>query len=91
MKIYIAGPITNTPNYKQAFDQKESDLISKGYQVINPAILPEGFMHSEYMHICYAMIDVCDAITLLPGWEESKGAQLEFNYAVKKEKFIYIK
>jgi len=90
LKVYIAGPITGIENYQEAFAQRQTELEAKGYTVINPAILPEGFEHHEYMHICYSMIDVCDAISLLPGWDESKGAQLEFKHAEKKNKLIII-
>ena len=88
MKIYIAGPITGTPDYKDTFSQAEKDLQHRGYMVMNPTVLPEGFEHEEYMRICYAMVDVCDAVYMLPNWERSKGAQLEFLYAQEEGKLV---
>lgn len=81
MKIYVAGPITGIPDYKERFAAAEQQLKEKGHTVMNPAILPEGFEHHEYMQICLPMVEVCDAMILLPGWTESKGARAEFVHA----------
>ena len=88
MKIYIAGKITGKEDYKTDFKKAEELLISQGYAVLNPSVLPEGFEHSEYLHICKAMIDVCDAVYFLPTWSDSKGAHLEMGYAVAAGKDI---
>lgn len=80
MKIYIAGKITGDPDYRGKFKQGEEALKAAGYVVLNPARLPEGMEPEDYMRICFAMIDVADAVALLPDWSESKGARLEFNY-----------
>lgn len=55
---------------------------------MNPAILPDGFAHEEYMHICYAMIDVCDCVWLMEGYQRSKGAMMERTYAIGKNKLL---
>jgi hypothetical protein len=44
---------------------------------LNPAMLPAGLEHAEYMDICLAMIRSADTIYLLHGWEQSEGAQAE--------------
>lgn len=88
MKIYIAGKISDDPNYKQKFQAKAEQLRSIGYKVLSPAVLPLGFEHDEYLRICYAMIDVCDGVYLLEDWRESKGARLEREYAVKNNKML---
>lgn len=86
MKVYIAGKITGLEDYKEYFDKKEKELIADGFKVINPAIMPGGFEQDEYMHICYAMIDVCNAVYFLSNWKDSKGAKLEQEYAESKGK-----
>lgn len=88
MKIYIAGKITGCADFEKKFKKAEEWLKSNGHTVMNPAILPEGFSQEEYMHICYAMIDVCEAIYMLNNWRSSAGAMLEHVYAVKKNKLI---
>lgn len=89
MKIYIAGPITGIQDYKERFGEAERQLRAKGHTVMNPAILPEGFDHLEYMHICLPMVEVCEAVVFLPGWEKSKGAQMEYHYAERRGRGKY--
>ena len=81
VKVYIAGKITGNPSYKQQFAEAEKKLREKGFTTMNPAVLPDGFEHQEYMRVCFSMIDVCDAVYFLSNWEDSKGARMEYNYA----------
>ena len=90
MKIYIAGPITGVIDYKRRFQAAERRLKRMGHTVINPALLPEGLGNTEdYMKICYPMIDSCDAVYVLDGWRESKGACLEVKHAEAESKKVY--
>lgn len=86
MKIYIAGKITGELNYKDKFKNKESELKSQGHEIMNPATLPDGFEWHEYMHICFAMIDVCESVYLMNCWENSLGARKERDYAISSGK-----
>jgi hypothetical protein len=56
---------------------------------MNPSILPEGFEYEQYIHICEAMIDCCDAVALLPDWIESMGAMYENDYAENNGKKVF--
>ena len=40
------------------------------------------------MKICFAMIDVCDAVYLQINWQGSRGATLERNYALGTGKIL---
>lgn len=81
MKIYISGKITGDKDYKHKFKVIEEYLIRAGHSVMNPAILPDGFSYDEYMRICFAMLDVCDAIYMIADWKQSEGARKEYNRA----------
>lgn len=90
MKIYIAGKITDNPEYKNQFGEAENVLIKQGHAVMNPSILPPGFEHYEYMKVCYSMIDVCEGVYFLENWQDSKGAKMEHEYAsAGSKKMVY--
>lgn len=56
--------------------------------MINPARLPEDLPPECYMPICLAMVDQADTIALLPGYENSAGAQVEIAYGAQTNKEI---
>ena len=95
MKIYISGAITNNPNYKEDFERAE-DYLQREYpsaDIINPALvnsfLPKSTTYEEYMKMSFCMLDMCDNICMLKGWEKSCGANRELGYAIAKKKTVF--
>ena len=92
MKIYISGAISNTDNYMERFAKAENELTENGYSAINPAKvnaqLPEDTSYEEYMKISFCMLDMCDSICMLKGFEKSCGSNREYGYAMAKNMII---
>ena len=91
MRIYISGPITNTPDYISNFSVAEQKLKSEypNAEIINPTVLDKlPLEYDEYMKLDLMLIDMCDAIYMMNGWKKSKGACIELGYAVAKELII---
>ena len=94
MKIYISGAITNNPNYKEDFERAE-DYLQREYpsaDIINPALvnsfLPKSTTYEEYMRMSFCMLDMCDSIYMIKGWEKSCGSNREYGYAMAKDMMI---
>ena len=89
---YISGPITDQDDYFENFAKAETKLSRLGFAAINPAAInaamPSTTTHAEYMHVSFALIDLCDRLYMLPGWEMSEGARSEYFYAAAKGKEI---
>lgn len=87
-RVYISGAISGTEDYLERFETAEKKLIEEGYTVINPArimsSLPADTSYEEYMNIGIIMLDMCQRIYMLKGWEKSPGANREFGYALGK-------
>ena len=87
--IYLAGKITGDPDYREKFAKAARTLREAGYVVLNPAMLPpEGFTYRAYLRMGYALLDECDMVCLLPDWEGSYGARLEFVRAAQGDKRV---
>ena len=100
--IYIAGPMTGCKDYNYpAFNAAAKELRADGWDVVNPAELGNSFGTPEELNnnqpllkrliaIELQAVADCDAIYLLPGWHESRGATTEFGVAVRLHKEIVL-
>lgn len=92
MKVYISGKITGLDpvEAKKNFIKAELRLRNQGHTVMSPKGIMDfaGFEHEDYMHVCKAMIDVCDAVYMLSNWRTSKGSREELGYAREWRKEI---
>lgn len=93
MRLYLSGPITKGQNYERKFQDAAAKLRAKGYEaIVNPAeltkVIGHEFEYGEIMGIDLDILAVCDALIQLPGWEESRGANIEYGYALAAGKLI---
>lgn len=83
-RIYISGPMTGLPDLNfPAFHAAADALRQAGHAPVNPADLNpdpaatwQDCMRADIKALCD-----CDALALLPGWMNSKGAHLELHIA----------
>lgn len=82
--LYISGPMSGLPEHNfPAFNAEAARLRALGYSVINPAEISldgDASWHQYLRKDLKALCD-CDALVLLPGWEQSQGAHLELHVA----------
>lgn len=92
MKVYVSGKISGLDSVeaKKNFIKAELRLKNQGHEVMSPKGVMDfaGFEHDDYMHVCKAMVDVCDAIYMLSNWQTSKGSREELNYAKEWRKEV---
>ena len=86
MRLYIAGPMTGLPEFNYpAFHVAAEQLGVAGYDVLNPADIDKAHNSDGakqawdwYMRHALRMVLDADGIALLYGWQNSRGAALEY-------------
>lgn len=83
--LYVSGPMTGYPAFNfPTFFAAADQLRAVGYGVVNPAELSrlDPFpSKAELLRKDLQGLLLCDGLALLPGWEESPGALLEWSIA----------
>ena len=84
-KLYLSGPMSGLPGFNYpAFHAEAERLRLLGYHVENPAdnAPPPCGSWQGFMRLAVAQLITCDAVALLPGWSESRGALVERQLAL---------
>lgn len=83
--VYIIGHFS-TPEDRKNFEVTKHLLMGDGYTVLSFAdvfdTLPKLTYDDDYMHIRYAMIDLCSEVFVMKDWQNSQQTILDFKYAV---------
>lgn len=87
-KVYLSGKIAglSEDEYRANFSQAAMDALAffpdEQVTIVNPATLPA--IHNswaDYLIRDLMLLKDCDAIVMLPDWEDSKGAMTEHVFA----------
>ncbi len=83
MTIYISGPMAGIEGYEKNFKVAEEKIKESGHEVVNPAEIDgEGMTREELLALDLRMLEECDAIYMLKGWQQSCGANREYGFAL---------
>lgn len=98
VKVYLSGPMSGLreENYP-AFDAVADRLKAAGFRVVNPAHLGrqmrakmrETPTWDHYMRMSIVGMMVADVVLFLDGWENSKGAKIERELAMRLDMPLY--
>lgn len=93
MKIYIIGPMEGEKDYLENFRAAEEVLLKLGHDVVNPAKLDKavkgiGLSREDYLELDLKLLEWCDAIVMLDGWQQSRGCNREYGYVIGTKKQI---
>jgi uncharacterized protein DUF4406 len=83
---YVAGKITGLPkmDVQQKFDLISRQLKGMGYNVVNPfAACDDTKTWDEAVRSEIKKMLECDEVHMLPDWQQSRGAQLERDIALR--------
>lgn len=91
-KFYLAGPMTGLPEYNfPEFDRYCEILRKKNFDIISPHEIDHGETPETRGSLDYHLyikeglkaLLTCDAVILMPGWENSHGSRFEVEVARK--------
>jgi hypothetical protein len=92
MKVYISGPITGLEFevFMKNFKDAEDYLLSKGFEVVNPCTIDHSHSKTweDYMLCDIKALFPCDAIYMIDGWRNSRGARIERAIAAVMDKTV---
>ena len=83
-RVYISGAVSgrNPHSVRLQFGICETKLREAGYKTVNPTRLcPAWLPWGLCMIADIIALRFCDAICMLPGWEQSNGANIEYFFA----------
>lgn len=85
MRAYIAGKISGLPleSARAKFSKYADCFRSIGFDVVNPMELPHNHpdVWEDYMAEDILAMLTCNVLVLLPCWQDSPGARLEYAIA----------
>lgn len=99
-RFYVAGPYSHSTTQERAYNvcatrEAMIEILRLGFAVFSPVNMTEGLEHipgltyDHFMDNDLEWLRLCDAIYFCPGWESSKGCQIERDAARKLGLLIF--
>lgn len=90
-QTYISGPISgrDSEEAEEHFDRVKDHLLNEGRLVLSPFvsglryIQKKDYTWSDWMRAAIVDMMHCDTIFMLNGWEDSRGASIEYKLALE--------
>lgn len=91
MKVYLCAPMSGIPDFNRLeIDNAAAYLRNNGISVVSPVELntrcgkfPCFETWEQAMRVDISAMLLCDAVVILPEWENSQGAAYEHSIAVR--------
>ena len=97
LRLYISGPMTGLPALNYPAFYATADVLTRlGHFAINPAngvtdddnaTQPWGYFMLRSLRILRD--SAVEALVILPGWEQSRGARIEIGDAIRRGLMLY--
>jgi nucleoside 2-deoxyribosyltransferase len=86
--VYLSGPVTNNPHARDNFEAADKYIRTIGHIPLNPIRIDPPKTNEEdkwayFMRKSIELLMKSDAIYMLGGWWDSRGAILEFDLCTK--------
>lgn len=97
-KVYVAHPYGGKEENKESVEEIIRGLVrseeEKNTVYLSP-IHALGFLYDDVtyekgMEYCLELLGDCNELFLCPGWEQSRGCNMEFDYSLKHNKVINV-
>lgn len=94
MKVFISQPMINKPN--DVLHKERADVVkqleAEGHEVLDSVFtLPEGQDSPlEYLAESIKLLAKADAVVFMQGWDMSRGCVIEYEIAMRYNKFVKI-
>jgi nucleoside 2-deoxyribosyltransferase len=92
-KYYLAGPMSGLPGYNfKAFETHAAFYRGRNMEIVSPHEVDKGSTDKPYHWYLREDLKImleCDAVIMLTGWEDSRGACMEEGVAHNLDMFIF--
>lgn len=81
--LFISGGISGVPDFAANFQKARYALKAAKYNVIDPSLTKgePGWKWVDWMRLSITQLMTADGVALLPGYQYSKGANIEYALA----------